>query len=153
MARCAKWKRAARHKTPLSLLLGDIDHFKKYNDTFGHVAGDKCLRRIAQVLREALERPGDLVARYGGEEIALVLPSTPEVGARDLAERLRLLVSSLSTTDADSSAPSITISIGYGTIEPRQDSVMEDFIRAVDGALYRAKQQGRNRTVAINSTD
>ncbi len=146
-----EWKRAARHKTSLSLLLGDIDHFKKYNDTFGHVAGDKCLRRIAQVLREALERPGDLVARYGGEEIALVLPSTPEVGARDLAEKLRILVSSLS--HADDNTPSITISIGYGTIVPQRNSAMEDFIRAVDGALYRAKQQGRNRTVAIDSSD
>lgn len=98
----------------MSLLIGDIDHFKSYNDSFGHVAGDKCLRRIAQVLREALERPGDLVARYGGEEIALVLPSTPAAGARDLAEKIRVLVSSMSPIEND--AEPVTMSIGYGTI-------------------------------------
>jgi len=144
-----EWRRAIRHKTPLSLLLGDVDHFKKYNDTFGHVAGDECLRRIAQVLREALDRPGDLVARYGGEEIALVLPSTPPMGARDLAEKIRVLVSSMSSIEAD--AKPVTVSIGYGTIEPPRDSSMEDFIKAVDQALYRAKQQGRNQTVSIES--
>ena len=144
-----EWKRALRHKTPLSLLLGDVDHFKKYNDTYGHVEGDKCLRRIAQVLRGALERPGDLVARYGGEEIALVLPSTPEAGARNLAERLRILVSSPSPGDVN--APSVTMSIGYGTIEPQPDSAMEDFLQAVDAALYRAKQQGRNCIVSVGS--
>ena len=144
-----EWKRAMRHKTPLSLLIGDVDRFKSYNDTFGHIAGDKCLRRIARVLREALERPGDLVARYGGEELALVLPSTPEKGAHDLAEKIRILVSSMSPTEAD--APSVTMSIGYGTIEPQRDSSMEEFIRAVDDALYRAKQRGRNRAVSIES--
>lgn len=148
-----EWKRAVRHKAPLSLLIGDIDYFKEYNDTFGHVAGDKCLQRIAKALRESLERPGDLVARYGGEEIALVLPSTPEDGARDLAEKLRVLVSSLPFADVSSPAQSVTISIGYGTIVPEPNGAMEDFIRAVDGALYRAKQQGRNRTVGTDSSN
>ena len=144
-----EWKRAIRHKTPLSLLIGDIDHFKEYNDTFGHVAGDECLRRIAAALRGALERPGDLVARYGGEEIALVLPSTPEAGAQDLAERLRVLVASLPFAGIQSSEQRITISIGFGTIEPQPNNALKEFVRAVDGALYRAKQQGRNRTVGI----
>ena len=146
-----EWKRAVRNKTPLSLLIGDIDHFKSFNDSFGHVAGDRCLRQIAEVITETLERSGDLVARYGGEEIAVVLPSTSAAGARTLAERIRVLVASLSP--ADSKAQPVTISIGFGTVEPRPDSRMEDFIRTVDAALYRAKQMGRNRAICIESID
>ena len=143
-----EWQRADRQETPLSLLIGDIDYFKAYNDTYGHVAGDKCLQKIARVLSDIVHRPGDLIARYGGEEIAIVLPSTPETGAHNIAEKVRLAVAAMALPHEQSSVPKVvTISIGCGTALPTQKSSMEDFVQAVDAALYRAKQQGRNKTV------
>ncbi len=145
-----EWARAIRQKMPLSLLIADIDHFKSYNDTHGHIAGDECLRRIATVLHEAAERPGDLVARYGGEEIAFVLPSTPMEGARMLAERVLVLVSSMSPAVRD--AGQVTMSVGFGTIEPARDTSMKAFIKAVDEAMYCAKKAGRNQAVSTEES-
>lgn len=141
----SEWKRAMRDQTSLSLLIGDIDHFKAFNDDYGHLAGDQCLQAVAEVLRDALERPGDLVARYGGEEIALVLPSTTAAGAMELAERIRVRIASMPMPDA--ATRPVTISIGVGSIVPQRDMRGEDFIKRVDDALYRAKQLGRNRSV------
>ncbi len=142
-----EWLRAAREGTSLSLLLGDVDFFKAYNDTYGHVAGDKCLQKIGRILSDIVDRPGDFVARYGGEEIAIVLPSTLEAGAQNIAENIRLAVVAMALPHEQSSeAKVITMSIGYGTALPTKESSMENFIRSVDAALYLAKQQGRNQT-------
>ena len=143
-----EWSRATRDGTSLSLLIGDVDFFKAYNDTYGHVAGDKCLKRIAGILSNVVDRPGDLVARYGGEEIAVVLSSTSEAGAHNIAERARLAIAAMALPHEQSPvAKVVTMSIGCGTALPTQESSMENFVRAVDAALYRAKQQGRNQAV------
>lgn len=142
-----EWLRAARDGTSLSLLLGDVDFFKAYNDTYGHIAGDKCLQKIGWILSDIVDRPGDFAARYGGEEIAILLPSTLEAGAQNIAENVRLAVAAMALPHEQSSAAKVvTMSIGYGTALPTQESSMENFIRSVDAALYRAKQQGRNQT-------
>ncbi len=142
-----EWLRAARQGTALSLLIGDIDYFKNYNDTYGHPAGDRCLRKIARALADMVHRPDDLVARYGGEEIAIVLPSTTETGAYNIAEKVRLAVAAMALPHESSVSKMVTMSIGCGTTLVTQKTSMEDFIQAVDAALYRAKQQGRNKTV------
>lgn len=143
-----EWLRAVRDGTSLSLLIGDVDFFKAYNDTYGHVAGDKCLQKIASILSDVVDRPGDLAARYGGEEIAFVLPSTSEAGAHNIAEKVRLSVAAMALSHEQSSvAEVVTMSIGCGTAFPTEESSIENFIRAVDAALYSAKQQGRNQTV------
>ena len=143
-----EWRRAARHGTSLSLLIGDVDYFKLYNDTYGHVAGDRCLQKLSRVLLDTLDRPGDLVARYGGEEIAIVLPTTAGTGAHSLAEKIRLAVAALALPHEQSPvAKVVTMSIGCGTALPTHRNSMETFLKAVDAALYRAKQQGRNQTV------
>lgn len=147
-----EWKRAVRDRTPLSLLLGDVDHFKSYNDLYGHVAGDQCLREIARVLSDAVDRPGDLAARFGGEEVAVVLPNTPEAGARSLAEKIRASVAELASLQGQSAvARTVTISLGCGTAQPTQTDSSRDFLQAVDAALYQAKQRGRNQTVSISA--
>jgi len=121
-----------------SLLLGDVDFFKAYNDAHGHLAGDQCLRKIARVLSDALERPGDLAARYGGEEFALVLPNTTEAGAYEVAERIRLAVAALALPQENSSvADVVTMSFGCGAMVPTQENSKDDFIQAVDTALFR----------------
>ncbi len=148
-----EWLRATRDGTSLSLLIGDIDFFKAYNDTYGHVAGDKCLQKIAGLLSILVGRPGDLAARYGGEEIAIILPSTTETGAHNIAEKVRRAVFDMALPHEQSSvAKVVTMSIGCGTAFPKQESSMENFVRAVDAALYRAKQQGRNQTIFAKKT-
>lgn len=143
-----EWLRAIRDGTSLSLLIGDVDFFKAYNDTYGHVAGDKCLQKVARILSDVVDRPGDLAARYGGEEIAFVLPSTSEVGAHKLAEKVRFSVAAMALSHEQSPvAEVVTISIGCGTAFPTEENSIENFIRAVDAALYSAKKQGRNQTV------
>ena len=144
-----EWQRAARHNTPLSLIIGDVDHFKLYNDTYGHMAGDRCLKELAHTLSRTVDRPGDLVARYGGEEIAIVLPATTGSGALSLAEKVRLAVVAMAMPHEQSPvAKVVTMSIGVGTAHPAPRSSIDDFLQAVDDALYRAKQQGRNQTVS-----
>ncbi|SEN67333.1 diguanylate cyclase domain-containing protein [Nitrosomonas marina] len=143
-----EWLRATRDGTSLSLLIGDVDFFKAYNDTYGHVAGDKCLQIIAKILSDVVDRPGDLPARYGGEEIAVILPSTSEAGAYKIAESIRLAIAEMALPHEQSPiAKVVSMSIGCGTALPKQGSSMENFIRAVDDALYCAKQKGRNQTV------
>jgi diguanylate cyclase (GGDEF)-like protein len=125
--------------------MADIDMFKAYNDRYGHLAGDECLREIAVALRSQLRRPGDLLARYGGEEFAVVLPETGVVGAAQLAERMRLAVESLHLSHEGSSvAPYVTVSLGVAEGEPKRQSP-EELIGRADQALYRAKSAGRNR--------
>lgn len=147
-----EWERAARNGTELSVVIADIDHFKDYNDCYGHLAGDNCLRRIAQAFSAAVERPADLVARFGGEELAVVLPETSAAGARRVAEKIRCAVEALGIAHRASGVSSIvTISLGVGTAAPRENGASDGFLHEVDGALYRAKQHGRNRTEVLRS--
>jgi diguanylate cyclase (GGDEF)-like protein len=144
-----EWRRSSRDETPLSLLFCDIDYFKRFNDTYGHQAGDACLVRVAQTLEDALNRPADLAARYGGEEFVALLVDTEREGARVLAERIRERVELLQVEHRGSTvAPYLTVSLGVATSLPRPARRAEDLVRWADSALYRAKQGGRNR-VAI----
>lgn len=143
----AEWESARRTARPLSLLMIDIDFFKEYNDHYGHVGGDACLKRVAQALGTGATRPRDFLARYGGEELALVLPETDAAGAERVALRCTEALAAEKIPHAASAvAPVVTVSIGVGTIIPRTDGAVA-FVDAVDKLLYRAKQTGRNRTV------
>jgi len=144
-----EWRRAARSRSPLSLLMLDIDYFKAFNDTAGHQAGDDCLRRVAQALSENLHRAADLVTRYGGEEFAILLPETDGEAARTLAESIREYIESLRIPHPASPLQHVTVSIGLASLIPPRDSTnTEEFVRAADAALYDAKRGGRNRVVA-----
>ena len=142
-------RRAARESVPLALLLIDVDRFKAFNDTSGHMAGDACLRRIAAELHTHPRRPADLVARYGGEEFAFLLPGTDGAGALARAETMRLAIRDLAIAHGCSPAGVVTISIGVSVIwpQPGQD-LAPTLIDVADTALYRAKAAGRNRVEA-----
>lgn len=151
-----EWRRAERRGAPLSLLLLDIDHFKEYNDCYGHQAGDDCLRTVAASLDRALRRSSDLAARYGGEEFVIVLPETDVHGAASVAENVLEIVRGLSVEHARSqTAPVVTISIGIATAIPARDddSGWKTLLGDADAALYRAKANGRNRAeTALGNT-
>lgn len=141
-----EWRRMAREQKPLSLILADIDHFKKYNDHYGHQDGDKCLYRVAQEAGQYIGRPGDFIARYGGEEFVIVLPSTDNTSAVMIAERIRIAIESLKLPHEASPVSSyVTLSIGVATINPGIDNSPVELLKAADVALYAAKKQGRNR--------
>lgn len=140
------WKQAARSSLPLAVLIMDIDHFKLYNDYYGHIAGDECIQRVAAAIEEGLSRPGDLLARYGGEEFIAMLPNTLEDGAYHVAERLRHNVAALNIRHNDSpTATHITLSVGGAIIAHTSGTELKDQIHAADQALYESKQKGRNR--------
>ena len=140
-----EWRRAQRNKYPLSLLMIDIDHFKKYNDKYGHQKGDECLRLVAQEIKQHPRRPSDMVARYGGEEFSIILPDTPLEAALTLADRIRSGVSGLNLEHLDSDLfGHITISIGVATRVPEDDHTMLSLIETADKNLYTAKRGGRN---------
>ena len=143
-----EWDAARRHTQPLSLVLIDIDHFKQYNDHYGHVQGDECLRRVGAALAAVASRPRDLLARYGGEEFVLVLPATDEGAARRVSERCRQALFKEQIPHAASPGGQLlTVSQGVGTIIPSATDTLVQFIDAVDRRLYRAKQAGRDRSV------
>lgn len=140
-----EWHRAMRNSEPVSLIMADIDMFKSYNDLYGHLAGDDCLRKVAQAISDSAQRGGDLVARYGGEEFAVILPNTDEKAAKDIAEKIRLAVEKLQIShDGNLIARHITISLGVSTRVPPQTSDFIGLMQSADKALYRAKESGRN---------
>ncbi|ELX13392.1 response regulator/GGDEF domain-containing protein [Janthinobacterium sp. HH01] len=144
-----EWQRGQRDRKPLTLLLCDVDFFKMYNDSFGHLAGDLCLKKVAAVLTEHLKRPADLAARYGGEEFAIILPETPLTGALIVAESCRRHLEQLAIENpqADTEFSTVTMSIGVASVVPSASSSVDQLIQQADQALYAAKRGGRNRVV------
>ncbi|MGF1515319.1 MAG: diguanylate cyclase domain-containing protein [Elainellaceae cyanobacterium] len=144
-----EWRRLARESLPLSLALFDVDFFKKYNDVYGHLAGDHCLRQVAAVAQQSLHRPADLAARYGGEEFALLLPNTGEAGAVAIAQQLCHMVSALAIPhQASDVSPYVSVSVGVACMIPRPDQSADLLIEAADTALYQAKNFGRDQVIA-----
>ena len=144
-----EWRRAMREQQQLSLLMIDVDYFKVYNDSFGHLAGDEALRQVAEAIRSSCSRPTDLPARYGGEEFALVLPNTSPGGARLVAEKLRQTVLGLGIPHTASTADTfLTVSIGLATSSGQPNESLENLMFRADKALYQAKGEGRNRVVS-----
>lgn len=140
-----EWRRLAREQSPLTLILCDVDFFKRYNDTYGHQAGDDCLRSIASAISTVLKRPGDLVARYGGEEFAIILPNTPETGAMHVAAEIRAIVEAMEIVHVASPIGDyVTLSLGIATVIPQAEFEAMFLLSAADRALYKAKLSGRN---------
>ena len=142
-------RRGVRDRQPLSLILSDVDHFKAYNDCYGHQAGDDCLRRVALALSSTSRRPADLAARYGGEEFAIVLPGTVSDGAVDVAKAVSRAIDGLAITHARAADQKITLSQGIVSLILEKETSSEELIQRADQALYQAKQQGRNRYVVF----
>lgn len=145
-----EWHRLKREQMPLSLILFDVDFFKRYNDTYGHLAGDDCLRQLGSALKSVIKRPADLVARYGGEEFAVILPNTEIEGAISVAQTIRQAVYDLTIPHAQSSVcDHVTVSLGVASIVPNSETSPQDLINAADKSLYIAKQQGRDRVHTV----
>ncbi|QHI98256.1 diguanylate cyclase [Xylophilus rhododendri] len=134
-----------RIQRPLAIVMIDVDHFKQFNDLYGHPAGDECLKRIATALRSSIRRPEDLVARYGGEEMVLLLPETGAAGALCVAETARNAVADLRIVHAGSDAGQVTVSLGVAAWTPQPEDLPLEMLNAADAALYQAKAAGRNR--------
>jgi diguanylate cyclase (GGDEF)-like protein len=148
-----EWRRAMRDGSLLSLLMIDVDHFKRYNDIYGHVLGDACLRQIAVAAQGVIHRSSDLFARYGGEEFAVVLPNTDRNGAQLVAEQIRRAVEVCGLPHSGNPHGMVTVSIGCATQTLSHDSDSTSLIEAADQAMYQAKSAGRNRVeVAASST-
>lgn len=142
--------RARRNETGLALLMIDVDHFKAFNDQYGHLAGDECLRSISAIIIDNIKRPGDLAARFGGEEFAVVLPGTDYVGAFLVAENIRRAVAAADLEHSESPEGRVTVSVGVCGYNPALQAQTEDLIGAADKALYVAKTSGRNMSVIAN---
>ncbi|MFD0913926.1 GGDEF domain-containing protein [Methylophilus luteus] len=140
-----QWAQASRAKVPLSLMMVDVDFFKKFNDNYGHQAGDECLRQVAQALDGCARRAGDSVTRYGGEEFAVVLFHTSLNEAQNISEKMLNAVRKLAMPHAQSPHEVVTISMGIATILPTMHDDMQHFVEQADKCLYRAKENGRNR--------
>ncbi|MDI9484620.1 MAG: diguanylate cyclase [Bacillota bacterium] len=144
--------RAVRNKTPLAVLMIDLDMFKAYNDTYGHLQGDDVLKLVARTLYNTLQRPGDLIARWGGEEFVALLPQTALTGAWQVAERLRLAVYDLQIPHEASSVDQfLTISVGVAAADGNDRKACEELLHRADEAVYCAKERGRNTTVVYDS--
>jgi len=147
------WQRARHDQTPIAILMLDVDHFKKYNDRYGHPMGDQCLIRVARAMQNSLRRPGDLVARYGGEEFIAVLPAADQHTAHQAAERIRQAILDLAMShEASTTATSVTASIGVVSCIAHERTPVQSVIAAADAALYKAKHGGRNQVVSLPFT-
>lgn len=145
-----EWWHALREKKIMTFIMVDVDYFKLYNDTYGHLAGDECLKKVAAVLDHSVKRNSDIKARYGGEEFAVVLYAADYAGGQKVAEKIRLAVEELQIPHSASAISSyVTISLGVATMMPDPDSSYETLIKKADDALYRAKREGRNRWIAV----
>jgi len=145
-----EWRRSVRERSHLSIILLDIDFFKNFNDNYGHLAGDDCLKKVAMALNNAIRRPADLIARYGGEEFVCVMPCTKSVGGIYVAENIRKSISELRVPHSHSSVGEhVTISLGVATCIPNGDSLPEELINAADKQLYLAKSKGRNQVRGV----
>lgn len=140
------WGINMRERFPIALIMIDIDNFKKYNDTYGHLEGDQCLKNVAAMINDTVRRPGDFVARYGGEEFAVLLSNTKENGAANLAERIREKIERMSIEVKGKNAP-VTVSLGVASIVTIKGRGPTDLIEAADSALYEAKKTGKNKVV------
>jgi len=139
------WRQCLRDEQPLTLMLLDVDHFKAFNDHYGHLAGDECLKNVAQCIRQVLKRPSDLLCRYGGDELAALLPNTDKAGAEYLAAQLHQKLSNLAMPHEHSTAaPWVSLSMGLATQVPVPEQNPEGLLTRADQALYRAKHEGRN---------
>ncbi|MFZ4285729.1 diguanylate cyclase domain-containing protein [Variovorax sp. HJSM1_2] len=146
--------RALRSDSALSLIMMDVDCFKNYNDSYGHPAGDRVLQALAKTVQQQLSRPSDLLARYGGEEFIMILSGSEQIGAQQLAERIRLAIAALALPHAYSHvAPYVTVSLGVTTCVPQGVHNPEDALESVDQALYAAKRNGRNTTLWLPMRD
>ncbi len=146
-----EFHRAQRTQTPIALIIADIDHFKDYNDFYGHPQGDQCLTRVAQALQDTLRRAGDLVTRYGGEEFGIILPNTSQSTAAAIAENLRIRVSTLTIPHENSPvAPIVSVSLGVAAIVPEIGADFHALVSAADVALYEAKHNGRNQAIYMS---
>jgi diguanylate cyclase (GGDEF)-like protein len=144
-----EWRRARRSGQPLALMMIDIDHFKKYNDHYGHLAGDDCLRQVARIISESLERAGDMAARYGGEEFVGLMPGTDAEGAAELAEQVRAKTARAALPHAASPISRVvTVSVGVAAVVPDPKLAPAQLVEAADQALYQAKEQGRDQVAA-----
>ena len=143
-----EWSRSIREKFPITLLVIDADNFKDYNDTHGHLQGDRALRTISDLLTQGLKRGSDFAARWGGEEFIVLLPNTGSDGGLDLAERIRESIQGAQIPCEANNMTRITVSIGLATHVPDQESSIDELISRADKALYRAKRSGKNRVCA-----
>ena len=147
-----EWRRARRNASSVALMMCDVDHFKLFNDTYGHQAGDECLRRVAGAIATSLDRGSDLAARYGGEEFVVVLCETTIGGALIVAEKIRHAVHALNIPHAASSLGRVTLSIGLAAAVPELDDPSDNLIAIADKALYDAKHGGRDRVCRASQT-
>ena len=149
-----EWARAARSKQPLAVIMADIDRFKLHNDTYGHQAGDECIRQVAAVLRRTLRRPADMAARYGGEEFCVILPGADIAGANAVAERMRAGVQALKLPHVNNVVGhDVTISLGVAVVVPDIRVSPSTLVAAADQALYTAKAVGRNQVIVADTTE
>ncbi|WOD40319.1 diguanylate cyclase [Nodosilinea sp. E11] len=146
-----EWQRLARMQQPLSLIMGDIDRFKRFNDLCGHAIGDECLRRVAEVIAAVVKRPADMVARYGGEEFAIVLPHTTRQGAAQVAEQIQRAIASLRLGVPQPECERVSLSLGVASQIPLPTGTADQLLAEADSALYQAKAQGGNQICLSSS--
>jgi diguanylate cyclase (GGDEF)-like protein len=141
------WRQGKRQNTPCSLLFVDVDYFKRFNDRYGHLAGDQCLRELADIFKQAAVRPHDVAARIGGEEFAIILPDTPETGALYVAQQIMQVVARREILNEDTPLGRVSVSIGVATVLPDGAQTLKSWQQQADDALYSAKAAGRNQVM------